>query len=540
MVSDSCLHATSCYKAISWPSDPHTREEIKSLYDANNISELERRLRHRIQFGTAGLRGRMQAGFAYMNSLTVIQASQGLCKFLKESHQGPEPLSVVIGRDARHNSERFAQLATNALEAEGIRVWSFDSPVPTPLVPYTVLLKKATAGIVITASHADIGHRIPHKTMTSTAEIGDSPGRFVYTPLHGVGHSIMSMLCKKLNIQDMTVVPEQRDPDPEFPTVRFPNPEEAGALDLAMKTADDMSINLIVANDPDADRFAIAQKVGKTWFKFTGDQVGVLLASHLLDIWKQQSPQKPMAMLSTAVSSNMLGKMAKMEGFHFQETLTGFKWLGNAAKRLEAEGYDVPFAFEEALGYMFCKVCYDKDGLTAAMVFLAAQAQWKKQGLNPFTKLQQLYETYGYHETLNTYFVSSDPSISANLFQCIRGFLEDKRKSIGKFPVIRWRDVSNGLDTGAPNNTPELPIDSTSQMLTVWSDHGLRFTLRSSGTEPKVKIYIESCCPAREDAVAAVCEVFSAVLMDWIRPFAPNMTYAPTVTTSSGHIFTIP
>nr|KMM70939.1 phosphoglucomutase-2 [Coccidioides posadasii RMSCC 3488] len=582
---------------LDWDQDPQTREEIKNLHDSHNLPELEKRLRKRIQFGTAGLRGRMQAGFSYMNCLTVIQASQGLGKYLKALPQTLGPLSVVIGRDGRHNSGKFAILAANAFRAEGIHVWCFNNPVPTPLVAYAVPFKKAIAGIVITASHnpaQDNGYKIysangaqinspidahirdfishnlepwtgawdssdSHYSCTdafkelqkaycddvcafvaSTADLSASPGRFVYTPLHGVGYSMMSELCEVLSIQGMTVVSEQRDPDPGFPTVRFPNPEEAGALDLAMKTADDLKIDIVIANDPDADRFAVAEKVGETWFKFTGDQVGVLLASHLLDQWKHQEQEKPIAMLCTAVSSNMLAKMAKIEGFHFQETLTGFKWLGNVAKDLESEGYNVPFAFEEALGYMFCNVSYDKDGLTAAMVFLTAQARWRKQGFTPFSRLQHLYQTYGYHETLNTYFVSPDPSISATLFDSIRNLPEDKRSCIGGFPVLRWRDATKGFDTGTPNNVSNLPVDSASQMITIWSDKGLRFTLRGSGTEPKVKIYIESCCPTREDAVNAVCQVFLAVLVNWIQPFASIMTYAPAVTTSSGYIFNIP
>ncbi|KMU86872.1 phosphoglucomutase-2 [Coccidioides immitis H538.4] len=537
---------------LDWDQDPQTREEIKNLHDSHNLPELEKRLRKLypgIQFGTAGLRGRMQAGFSYMNCLTVIQASQGLGRYLKALPQTLGPLSVVIGRDGRHNSEKFAILAANAFRAEGIHVWCFNNPVPTPLVAYAVPFKKAIAGIVITASHnpaQDNGYKILQKAYCDdvcafvVADLSASPGRFVYTPLHGVGYSMMSELCEVLSIQGMTVVSEQRDPDPDFPTVRFPNPEEAGALDLAMKTADDLKIDIVIANDPDADRFAVAEKVGETWFKFTGDQVGVLLASHILDQWKHQEQEKPIAMLCTAVSSNMLATMAKIEGFHFQETLTGFKWLGNVAKDLESEGYNVPFAFEEALGYMFCNVSYDKDGLTAAMVFLTAQAQWRKQGFTPFSRLQHLYQTYGYHETLNTYFVSPDPSISATLFDSIRNLPEDKRSCIGGFPVLRWRDATKGFDTGTPNSVSNLPVDSTSQMITIWSDKGLRFTLRGSGTEPKVKIYIESCCPTRGDAVNAVCQVFLAVLVNWIRPFASIMTYAPAVTTSSGYIFNIP
>lgn len=179
--------------------------------------------------------------------------------------------------------------------------------------------------------------------------------------------------------------------------------------------------------------------------------------------------------------------MAEREGFHFEETLTGFKWMGNVARALESRGYEVPFAFEEALGYMFTKVCYDKDGLTAAMVFLAAQAKWKEQGLTPFGKLQQLYEVYGFHENLNTYFVSPDTKTTAALFEGLRNRVENRHNMIGSFPILRWRDMTKGYDSDTADNIPALPVDSSSQMVTVWSHQGVRFTLRGSGTEPKVK-----------------------------------------------------
>lgn len=226
-----------------------------------------------------------------------------------------------------------------------------------------------------------------------------------------------------------------------------------------------------------------------SWVRLTGDQVGILLASHILETYKakQAVDNRPLAMLCTAVSTGMLAKMAEKEGFHFQETLTGFKWLGNVARDLESKGYVVPFAFEEALGYMFTPICYDKDGLAAAMVFLAAEAKWRSQGLTPFAKLQQLYDTYGFHESLNTYFVSPDPVTTNILFEKIRSQPEPQRNTIGTLRILRLRNMAERLDSGTPDRIPQLPVDLNSQMLTIWSDHGVRFTLRASGTEPKVK-----------------------------------------------------
>ncbi|EEH41045.2 hypothetical protein PAAG_03331 [Paracoccidioides lutzii Pb01] len=409
------------------------------------------------------------------------------------------------------------------------------------------------------------------------------PRQFVYTPLHGVGYATMSRLCEELGITDMITVAEQQEPNPDFPTVDFPNPEEAGALDLAMKTADAVNRSLIIANDPDADRLAVAEKVNGIWVKFTGDQLGILLASYMLDAIQaetqtqtqtqsqtqsqsqsqQETPMrhtKKIAMLTTAVSTSMLSKLAAAESIHFQETLTGFKWLGNVARKLQtrasADGaYTIPFAFEEALGYMFPAISYDKDGLTAAMVFLAAETTWRvRDGLTPYEKLMELYGKYGYHESLNGYFVSPSRRVTDELFEGIRREFGPAARadsagdntsmgSIGSLPILQWRDVTRGVDVGedsiaadGPGSQKRLPVDPSSQMLTVWSERGIRFTLRGSGTEPKVKVYIESCCDSREEAVKAVCYVFTTVLENWVKPYAPTMTWAREMVTSSGHV----
>jgi phosphoglucomutase len=196
----------------------------------------------------------------------------------------------------------------------------------------------------------------------------------------------------------------------------------------------------------------------------------------------------------------MLEKMATSKGIHFEEALTGFKWMGNVARRLEGEGYSVPYAFEEALGYMFPAVCHDKDGITTAMVFLAAQAKWQSQGLTPYTKLQQLFEEYGHYETLNHYFRSPNPEITTSLFRAIRDGPYRTEKRLGTFKILRWRDMTEGYDSGTPDNKPTLPADKSSQMLTLWLDGDVRFTFRASGTEPKVK------CKWDNSLLSGICD----------------------------------
>lgn len=222
----------------------------------------------------------------------------------------------------------------------------------------------------------------------------------------------------------------------------------------------------------------------RKWHKFSGDQIGILLASFLFDsLNKVAQEEKRGAVLATAVSSTMIQKLADVHGFEFHETLTGFKWLANETQKLEKKGYHVPFAYEEALGYMFPSVCYDKDGLTAAMVFMAAETKWKKEGLTPYTKLQQLYSRHGFHQSLNTYVVSPDKETTSTLFQSIRA----RGNSALSFPVGRFRDMTKGFDSGTFDGVPTLPVDSNSQMITLWTLTGVRLTIRASGTEPKVK-----------------------------------------------------
>ncbi|KAL4808852.1 hypothetical protein BDV18DRAFT_167742 [Aspergillus unguis] len=589
---------------LQWDQDSTTRSEIEQLRDSRQAVELEKRLRKRIQFGTAGLRGRMAAGFSCMNSLTVIQASQGLAKYLRDNYSDLCSRGVIIGHDARHNSAKFAVLAANAFIAQEIPVWFYSGPAVTPAVPFGVTDMRALAGVMVTASHdtkclfppssvvfsiltsfsyfkngcqinspmdreisdsiernlepwpkawtespvSDYFHpkfyeqllpryttRVWHYSK-STVQDWRFPIPFVYTPLHGVGGLVLPALCRSLGITDFTTVKEQTEPDPSFPTLPFPNPEESGALDLAVETANREGKTLIIANDPDADRFAAAEKVDGSWFFFTGNHMGALLASHLFDSLENIDTDTRVAVLNSAVSSTMLEKMAKDRGIFFEESLTGFKWMGNTSRKLEESGYYVTFAFEEALGYMFPEVCYDKDGITAAMIFLSAQARWATQGLTPYKKLQQLFAKFGHHETLNNYFRSPNPEISLSLFDAIRAGPFKAKMMLGPFKVLRWRDMTEGFDSGTADKKPQLPADKSSQMLTLWLDRDVRFTIRASGTEAKVKFYIESCSSSSQQAIQAVCDTLRAVIKEWIEPYAPSLTYSKQLSTSSGHV----
>ena len=331
----------------------------------------------------------------------------------------------------------------------------------------------------------------------------------VYTPMHGVGleslrHALHRILPPQLKIPNLEgsvheplrewypgfkIVPSQAYPDPEFSTVIYPNPEEYGALDLAKAQADNYGIQLVLANDPDADRFAIAQKLDdRRWYQFKGDEVGALLGYYVYTRWKadQSQQQKPL-MITSAVSSQMLAAISKQEGFEVQETLTGFKWIGN--KAFEA-GTRARFGYEEALGYMLPTIVHDKDGISAACLLLEACSEWKRL---PYEVLQDLYKTYGCFETANTYWKSPSLDLTKEIFESIR---EKPRKILELLPSsthCRVRDALSGTDSGTADGLSSLPVVEDNLMITLWLSNstelqeGVRLTIRASGTEPKIK-----------------------------------------------------
>ncbi|EPS42470.1 hypothetical protein H072_3595 [Dactylellina haptotyla CBS 200.50] len=560
-----------------------TRKEIQDLVAQKNNGELESRLRTRIAFGTAGLRSSMQSGFAHLNPLTIIQASQGLASYILAnlaSFPAHKQKAVIIGHDHRHNSSLFAKLTALAFVLKGVKVFFLDEIVHTPLVPFGVGLLDAMAGVMITASHnpardngykvywsngcqiipptdegiaqaieenlrpvegawdtqvlegSELVEKVKGKVETAyfqklgqmvegmrVEKKGDV--RFVYTPMHGVGLAPARKVVEGVGMLDgMVVVDEQAKPDPDFPTVKFPNPEEKGALDLAMAAADREGITIALANDPDADRFAAAEKIDGKWRTLTGNQLGVLFASHMLAT--SALPMNKISLLSSAVSTQMLSAMAQVDDFDHQETLTGFKWLGNVAQAITArEEYKTIYAFEEAIGYMFSDVVYDKDGVAALGVFLTMLERWNAEGITPTRRLQQLYEKYGFFESCNGYVVSPAPKVTKDVFDGIRALGAGSGKrypaKLGGRQITYWRDLTEGFDSATSDGVPVLPVDKSSQMITVGME-GVRFTIRGSGTEPKIKYYVEAKATVSEEAAKAAKEVADAIVQEWFKP----------------------
>ncbi|KAH9842866.1 uncharacterized protein C8Q71DRAFT_877343 [Rhodofomes roseus] len=566
-----------------------TRNEIERLWNAGDSVELERRLRNGIEFGTAGLRGRMEAGFSRMNDLIIIQASQGLCQYVLRTVGNAAERGVVVGHDHRHHSEKWAQLTAAAFLKNGVKVYLHEGLVHTPLVPFSVKKLGAACGVMITGgvisyAYDDNGYKVywenavqiiePHdkgiaasikanpepqtwdfqSTQSSPLCLdrtndmreayfahlaslclrkslnGSTPVKFVNTSMHGVSHPFATRAFEVFGLPAFVPVEEQRLPDPDFPTVRFPNPEEKGALDLAMSTADKCSAGYVLAQDPDADRFAAAERRpdGK-WAQFTGDQLGALFASAALDRYKSSGkPLAKLAMVASTVSSKMIEAMAHTEGFKFVECLTGFKFIGNTALQLVQEGYEVPFGYEEAIGFMFGSEIRDKDGVAATVMFAELVASLEVQGKSASQHLQELYKRYGFFQTSNSYFICSDPPTIQQIFTRLRNYdgagtpeRPSYPKTIAGLTVTSVRDLTIGYDSSnPPTYKPTLPL-SSGQMVQFRAESpakGTKITLttRTSGTEPKIKYYLEGSGKDEEAVRSLLPKVVNELADEWM------------------------
>ncbi|KAJ8281327.1 hypothetical protein GJAV_G00066240 [Gymnothorax javanicus] len=534
---------------LQFDKNPKTLAAVREMVRAGSEEELQKCFGVRMEFGTAGLRAAMGPGVSCMNDLTIIQTTQGLCSYMEQCFSDLKQRGVVIGFDARAHpasggsSKRFARLATAVMASRGVPVYLFGDITPTPFVPFAVSHLKLCAGIMVTASHnpkQDNGYKVYwengaqiisphdkgiagaieknlepwpeswqeeqvrenplvkdplqnihreyfqaiqqvcfHRNMNKSSEV-----KFVHTSVHGVGHTFVQSAFEAFDLHPPFAVPEQKDPDPEFPTVKYPNPEEGeGVLTLSFALAEKEGATVVLANDPDADRLAVAEKQesGK-WRVFSGNELGALLGWWLFRCWREKVPEaakvKEVYMLASTVSSKILRAIALKQGFHFEETLTGFKWMGNRAKQLLDQGKTVLFAFEEAIGYMCCPAVLDKDGLKA------------------------IYEEYGYHITKNSYFICHDQGTIRRLFDRLRNFDGENTypKQCSGFTVSGVRDLTTGYDSDQPDKKAVLPTSKSSQMITFTFSNGGVATMRTSGTEPKIKYYTELCAaPGNSD-----------------------------------------
>jgi len=517
--------------------DPETRAELDGLLDGPDgpdVAALADRFGGRLQFGTAGLRGEMGAGPNRMNRAVVIRATAGLAAYLTDTGHRGEP--VVVGFDARHRSDRFARDAAEVLAGAGFAVRLAERPLPTPVLAFGVLHLGACAGIVVTASHnppRDNGYKVylgdgaqivPPADGDISADIdavgplasvpragegiapvgddlveayvagalsqaGEGPRdlKVVYTPLHGVGRDLLVEVLTRAGFPPCHVVPRQGEPDPDFPTVAFPNPEEPGALDLALAQAASEGADLVVANDPDADRLAVAVPDARApggWRPLSGDEIGVVLADWLLAAGSGDDR----LVATTVVSSSMLARLAMARGVHYAETLTGFKWIARAAT--DRPKLRFVYGYEEALGSCVGTLVRDKDGITAALAFASLAAAEKARGRTVLDRLDDLARELGVHATGQRSLRVEGVDGLARMQAAVDALAASPPASLAGVKVTEVEDLRLG------RRLP--PTDGI-----VLRGDGVRLVVRPSGTEPKLKCYAEAVVPVAGDDVAA-------------------------------------
>lgn len=508
MTVDSELR-DAAFRWIADDPDPETRAELQGVLaramggDAAAAEEVADRMAGPLEFGTAGLRGPVRAGPNGMNVAVVTRTTAGVAAWL--TAHGHAGATVVVGRDARHGSEAFAAAAAEVLTAAGFAVKVMPGPLPTPILAFSVKHLGAVAGIQITASHnppADNGYKLYDETggqivppsdgeieraihavpaavsvprepgatvvdvrddyLARVAALPHSPERAVRvaaTALHGVGADTLRLAFERAGFTDLHLVTEQSVPDPDFPTVSFPNPEEPGATDLLLALASEVDADVAIALDPDADRCALGVRQDGEWRMLRGDETGVLLGSHVLSTVDTPDP----LVATTIVSSSMLGEIAKAAGARYAETLTGFKWLVRA-------GEGLVFAYEEALGLCVNPgFVRDKDGIAAAVFAAGLAASLKAQGRTFLDVLDELSTRHGVYVTDQVSLRVTDLAVRGRIMAGLRA---TQPEQLGGVAVT--------LDDLLP--------DADVLRLT---GEGVRVVIRPSGTEPKLKAYLQ-------------------------------------------------
>jgi phosphomannomutase len=513
--------------------DDDIRIELQALLDGPP-DELSARFSGRLQFGTAGLRAEVGAGPLRMNRLVVRQAAAGLAAHLLANDPRARERGVIIGYDARRKSDLFALDTARVMAAAGLRVFLFDQRVSTPVLAWSITRVDAAAGIVVTASHnppADNGYKVylgdgsqivpptdaeisarieqvdatevelsvpDHPLITSVGqELVDAyvamvpsvrlrpevPGVLAaYTAMHGVGGELLLRAFESAGLPAPALVTAQFEPDPSFPTVSFPNPEEPGAMDLLLERATEVGAAVALANDPDADRLGVAiPQADGSWRRLGGDEIGWLFADHIL----RHTDGDDRLVVTTLVSSSLLGKMAEAHGVHAAETFTGFKWIGRTV--LDRPELRFVFGYEQALGYLVTSRPLDKDGITAAVLFCEIAAVAAAEGTTLQQRLDDIAAQFGRH-VMAEHSIRMSPEAAA---ASVRALEESPPSLIGGRAVIET------------SSYPE------ADLLRFRLEGGVRVQVRPSGTEPKVKLYGEAIDADPAPFVAALATLLT-------------------------------
>ena len=540
-------------RARSWVAtdpDPDTRRELETLINRGDVAALEEHFAGRLEFGTAGLRGLLGAGPSRMNRVTVAQATAGLCAWLKREVPDAPSRGICVGRDARPKSDVFERDVIEVATGAGIPVWRFSDLAPTPVLAFAVLELHAAAGVMITASHNPPGYngykvywengaqiiapndqgiadeiercppfgQIPRLSLEQAgtrellrdadelrqryveriaAEVRDTASgadlRIAYTALHGVAEDTFRKVLAQAGFDDVHSVSEQARPDGSFPTVAFPNPEEPGAMDRVLALGNEVDADLAIANDPDGDRVAVAVRGPRGFESLSGNDIGVLLANDLLE--RHQGSGQPVV-ISTLVSSPMLGPVAASYGARWEQTLTGHKWIQNRALELEEEGYVYLFGYEEALGYAPSPAVRDKDGISSALLLADIASRLKAHEATLLDARDQLWRKHGFFADRQVSVRFEGVDAQARMNAIVDRCRESPPLAIGGQAVLRMLDLERQVQW-TPLAVSPLVGQTVSNLLVFELQGGHRAMMRPSGTEPKLKYYFYAAAPLR-------------------------------------------
>ena len=540
-------------------------ETVKQLKDiADNLKEIEDRFYTELAFGTAGMRGVLGAGTNRMNIYNVRRATKGFADYINEGDPSYRERGVVIAYDSRRMSAEFAKSAALVLAHEGIRAFLFDELRPVPILSYAVRHLHAIAGIVITASHnppqyngykvywedgaqmppeyADkvlekirankyedavemdeqaakdagllkiIGHAEvdddyikEERTLSVQPELMQKAGKelkIVYTPLHGSGNKPVRRILKEIGIENVYVVKEQELPDPNFSTVKVPNPEDPAAFTLAMKLADEVGADCIFGTDPDCDRVGIAVKDNEgKYYLMTGNQIGSTLLYYILKSRQALGTlPKDGAVCKSVVSTELARKIAESFGLVCFDTLTGFKWIANKIQQFQEDhSHTFVFGFEESYGFLSSTFVRDKDGVNASLLIAEAAAWAKSQGKTLYDILQEIYKTYGYYVEKVVSVTLPGKDGLTKMQEIMKSLRANPPKELADEKVLAVRDYLVGTRTDAEGNVTPAGLPK-SDVLYFELENGNWVCIRPSGTEPKIKLYVNT--NAKEEAEA--------------------------------------
>ena len=529
--------------------DPETKAEVKKMLDNEDKTDLVESFYKTLEFGTGGLRGIMGAGTNRMNIYTVGSATQGLANYLKEAFPHLDQIKVVVGHDVRNNSRKFAETVANVFSANGIKVYLFDSCRPTPELSYAIRLLGCQSGVNITASHNPkeyngykaywddgaqmvsphdvntidyvnrikdvkeikfngnpdlieiIGENVDSQYIEEIAKLSLSPDiikkhsdlKIVYTPIHGTGKTMIPRSLERWGFRNIIHVPEQDVQSGDFPTVDSPNPENASAMAMAIKKAEEVDADIVMASDPDADRIGLVLKNTKGKYELVnGNQIQLIFHYYLLARNKELGTLTGNEyIVKTIVTSDLIAKVAEKQNMKLYDCYTGFKWIATVMRENEGKARYLGGG-EESYGFLPEEFCRDKDAVSSISLMAEIAAWAKEKGMAMNDMLIDIYTTYGYSKERGISVVRTGKSGAEEIVAMMKNFRENPQKEIAGSPVVKIKDYQlleeKNVTTG---EITKLDMPCTSNVLQYYTADGTKVSIRPSGTEPKIKFYIE-------------------------------------------------